>query len=94
MIEGYEALIEHAQNHESDRHVLAAAIFAKVEVIVSFNLKHFPENTLSRWNITAVHPQTYLATLFEHSPGIVMEKLTRMSADASRSVEEVLGRLS
>jgi hypothetical protein len=29
-------------NHEGDRHVLAAALIAKAHVIVTENLKHFP----------------------------------------------------
>lgn len=36
-----------------DRHVLAAAIKAKAQVIVTENLKHFPPDKLAAWNIEA-----------------------------------------
>ena len=40
-----ESLIGIMTNHVGDRHVLAAAVVAKVEVIVTANLKHFrPED--------------------------------------------------
>jgi hypothetical protein len=50
-------------NHEGDRHVLAAAVFAKVDVIVTSNLKHFPKESLEPWNIEAQHPDEFLNNL-------------------------------
>jgi hypothetical protein len=47
MIEGHEALLAQVANVPKDRHVLAAAVFAKVDVIVTFNLKHFPTAALA-----------------------------------------------
>ena len=43
----------------------AAAVAANVKVIVTFNLKHFPENSLSPWGIQAKHPDVFLTTLYE-----------------------------
>jgi len=40
---GYRALIPAMTNHEKDRHIVAAAIKAPCEVIVTYNLKHFPK---------------------------------------------------
>jgi polyhydroxyalkanoate synthesis regulator phasin len=50
-------------NHEGDRHVLAAAIVAKVDVIVTSNLKHFPKESLEPWNLEAQHPDEFLNNL-------------------------------
>ena len=40
-----------------DRHVLAAAIHGRADVIVTKNLKHFPAAALTRYGIEA-QPQT------------------------------------
>lgn len=39
---GYNDLIAAMNNHYKDRHVLAAAVRERAEVIVTTNLKHFP----------------------------------------------------
>ena len=49
---------------------------------------------MAPWGILAVHPGTYLVTLYEHDPGIVVDKLRRIADDRGRSLEEVLGRLA
>ncbi len=47
----YESLIPLLTCHEKDRHVLAAAIRARADVIVTFNLKDFPATALTPYNI-------------------------------------------
>ena len=44
-----------------DRHVLAAAIVAKADVILTSNLIHFPDVLLSRYKIEAQHPDRFIA---------------------------------
>ncbi len=46
---------------EKDRHVLAAAIKARVDVIVTFNLKDFPAEYLKKYDIEAQHPDEFIA---------------------------------
>jgi len=36
-----------------DRHVVAAAIHCGAQVIVTLNLKHFPDTVLGRFNISS-----------------------------------------
>jgi hypothetical protein len=43
MVTGYEPLVEQCKNDEKDRHVLACAIHCNAEVIVTFNLRDFPD---------------------------------------------------
>lgn len=50
---GYKQLIPSMKNDEKDRHVVAAAIKAGSEVIVTYNLKHFREEHLKPLDITA-----------------------------------------
>jgi len=44
----------------NDRHVLAAAIVGRCDVIVSQNLRHFPEDALAPYGIEVQHPDDFL----------------------------------
>jgi polyhydroxyalkanoate synthesis regulator phasin len=59
-VEVPEKLNDLMTNNVGDRHVLAAAVVAKVDVIVTSNLKHFPKESLEPWNIEAQHPDEFL----------------------------------
>jgi hypothetical protein len=43
-----------------DRHVLAAAIKADANIIVTCNLRDFPKNSLTLHNVTAMHPDDFI----------------------------------
>lgn len=43
VVTGYESLISAMTNHPKDRHVLAAAVRANAEVVVTFNTRDFGE---------------------------------------------------
>ena len=51
----------------NDRHVLAAAIKGRADLIVTTNLKDFPVDILTRWRIEAMHPDTFLVHQFHLS---------------------------
>src|ERR1700722_10465987 len=56
-VSGYEDLIDSLTLPDPDeRHILAAAIRANAEVIVTFNVKDFPTGVLAGYNIEAQHP--------------------------------------
>ena len=65
MVTGHEWLVEQCKNHEKDRHVLACAIHCRADVITTFNVPDFPEDTLKQWNVTATHPQEELISLYD-----------------------------
>jgi hypothetical protein len=78
LVTGYEDLIESlALPDPDDRHVLAAAIRADAEVIVTFNLKDFPAGVLAGYNIEAQHPDDFLLALFDAVPGPVCAAVKR-----------------
>jgi predicted nucleic acid-binding protein len=41
---------------QKDRHVLAAAVRANAEVLVTFNIKDFPPDSVRDFDIQVVHP--------------------------------------
>ena len=66
-IEGYEPLIASMTNDIKDRHVVAAAVRAGAEAIVTFNIKHFQPEALSPWNIEALTPDEFLVQQFHRN---------------------------
>ncbi|MEU6735646.1 PIN domain-containing protein [Streptomyces physcomitrii] len=82
LVRGYEPLIDMIDLPDpDDRHVLAAAIRAKAQVIVTFNLKDFPEDKLSAWDVQAVHPDAFLEAQVDLSPRLVYAVIAQI-ADA------------
>ena len=55
-----------------DRHVLAAAIEAGARVIVTFNLADFPRTALESHGVEAIHPDDFIAGLFDADPDLVV----------------------
>ncbi len=50
-----------------DRHVLAAAVQAKVNFIVTFNLKDFPADYLQNFGVKPIHPDDFAAQLISQN---------------------------
>lgn len=73
LVTGYEPMIENLVLPDpDDRHVLAAAICARADVIVTFNLKDFPLAALKQHQIVAQAPDDFISGLIEQSPEAVM----------------------
>lgn len=65
-VEGYEHRIESlALPDADDRHVLAAAIHGEAQVIVTANLRDFPNSVLAGFGIEAVHPDAFILGLLQ-----------------------------
>lgn len=61
LVAGYEHLIPTITLPDTnDRHVVAAAIHARADAIVTFNLKDFPNEALSPYNLEAIHPDEFI----------------------------------
>lgn len=72
LIEGYEPLITGLTLPDpDDRHVLAAAIHARADVIVTYNLKDFPSDALKPYGLEARHPDDFVAHLIDLDPETV-----------------------
>lgn len=72
LVTGYEDLIPTLELPDpDDRHVLAAAIKAGGDVIVTFNLTDFPADVLGTYEIVAVHPDEFVAFQLAQAPSVV-----------------------
>lgn len=66
LISRYEHLIPVINLPDADdRHVVAAAIHGRADVIVTFNLKDFPATTLSEYRMEAQHPDIFIRHVLE-----------------------------
>jgi len=64
LVEGHEQLIPSLVLPDpDDRHVLAAAVRCRADVIVTFNLKDFPAKVLDPLGIEAQHPDEFVRHL-------------------------------
>lgn len=67
----YEGLIETLSLPDpDDRHVLAAAIRANADAIVTFNQKDFPKKILSTYSIDVIHPDEFVYYQIDMAPAI------------------------
>lgn len=74
LITGYEDLIPSLELPDpNDRHVLAAAIRGRVDVIVTANLRDFPAEALAPFGIEAQHPDEFVLHLLDLAPSVVAE---------------------
>jgi predicted nucleic acid-binding protein len=83
-------------NQEKDRHVLAAAVASPAEVIVTSNLRHFPEAACAPYTIEVIHPDQFLLSLLEIDERTVRNVIAAQSAALTGpavSVEELLDML-
>ena len=94
MVNGHEIFVELAKNDPKDRHVLAAALKSNCEVIVTFNLKDFPRETLSGYGIRAEHPSEFLINLYNIDPGIFVTKLVGIATQRQINLRLVIENLS
>ncbi len=66
LVENYQHLIDKISlPDENDRHVLAAAIKSNAEIILTFNLRDFPNDILKTHNLKAIAPDKLLSELFD-----------------------------
>ena len=78
-VNGYQRLIPVIDLPDpDDRHVLAAAIRAKAQVIVTFNEKDFPTAVLEQFDLITQHPDTFLRHLIDLAPNVLRARLETM----------------
>ena len=98
MVEVFEQTINLMTNHPKDRHVVAAAVQAKADLIITFNLKDFPQKSLEPFGIEAKHPDNFLLDLCDIFTISAIAEIINQQAEALKrpptTVKDLLGRLS
>jgi predicted nucleic acid-binding protein len=97
LVTGYETRIPTVVLPDpDDRHVLAAAIEARADVLVTFNLRHFPVSSLAPVNVEALHPDVFVERLLNIDEAVVCSTLRSQRQDLTKppkSAEELLDTL-
>ena len=84
LVTGFEHLIPSVELPDADdRHVVAAAIHSGASLIVTFNLKDFPAETLQRHNLLTQHPDDFIFDLLDLHPA----RVCQAAADHRRSLK-------
>lgn len=97
LVSGYEDLIPGLQLPDpDDRHVLAAAIRGRADVIVTMNLRDFPADIISPFGIEVQHPDEFVLHLLDLAPGAVAaaaQNHRQSLKNPPKTVEEYLDTL-
>jgi hypothetical protein len=97
LITGYEPLVDSLKLPDpDDRHVLAAAIKASAQVIVTTNLRDFPAADLGEWNIEAKSPDEFVLDQINIDDRIVfscVQEIANVRRRAPETVADVLAEL-
>jgi predicted nucleic acid-binding protein len=98
LVTGYEPLIDGLTLPDpDDRHVLAAAIRTRASVIVTCNLKDFPQEVLGPLGLEAQHPDDFITHLIDLNPGAVCAAAKQQRASLGKppyTVDEFLETLA
>ncbi len=98
LVAGYEPLTETLSLPDpKDRHVLAAAIVGRCDVIVTRNLKDFPSEALTPFHIEAQHPDEFLCNHLSLSPAVFCSAVRKVRArllNPPYGVEDYLATLT
>lgn len=84
-VTGYEDLIGGLTLPDpNDRHVLAAAIHAKCDAIITHNRAHFPSDIVGKFDIEVLHPDDFLHFQFGFSDATVVSSARRIRGRLTR----------
>jgi len=70
---------------EKDRHVLAAAIMAHANTIVTQNTRHFPKECLEKFGVLCQTADDFLIHQYHLCPQMVLDKLDDQAAGISQT---------
>lgn len=73
----------------ADAHVLLGAYESSAEIVITFNLRHFPRRLLGRFGLLAMTPDQWLCSMAKPAPAVMIEITERCR---SRLVRPPLSR--
>jgi predicted nucleic acid-binding protein len=97
LVTGYEPIIAGLDLPDpDDRHVLAAAVRAHAQVIVTKNLKDFRAGSLALWDVESKHPDDFVLEQIDLNPAAITAALHAVAdswRNQPRHADEVLEHL-
>lgn len=97
LVENYNELIPSLKLPDpDDNHVLAAAIKSKADLIVTYNLKDFPQDYMSIYDIEVQHPDHFIVNSIELNSRIALGALVAQSTrlkSPPQSISDILDTL-
>jgi predicted nucleic acid-binding protein len=97
LVDGYQPLVEGLKLPDvDDRHVLAAAIKAGAQVIVTSNVADFPTDYLAHWGIEAKSPDDFILDLISINDRVVyacVQQIVDERVNPPETFDEVLAQL-
>ena len=82
LVTGYEGLVTSFELPDpDDRHVLAAAVRAGAQIIVTANTRHFPDKVLEQFGIEAQDADEFVVNLIDIDAATVPGVVTAQAAD-------------
>ena len=78
-VEDFENIISNVNlPDKDDRHVVACAIKCNADLIITFNLKDFPKNELSKYDVEIARPDKLISNLIDINPGLACRAFNKM----------------
>jgi hypothetical protein len=97
LVTGYESLVGGVELPDpDDRHVVAAAIRAGAQAIVTANLKDFPAEKLAPFGLEAIHPDDFVLNCIDLAPAAIVASVQLQAGalkNPPQSVADVLDTL-
>lgn len=94
---GFEDLIEDMTCDAKDRHVLAAAVATGADLLVTTNLKDFPEASFEQYGIEVIPPEVLLNRFLNYDEQACIQALQRDAAQRRKpplTIEQLLAQLA
>lgn len=74
-----------------DRHIVACALKSKSEIIITFNIKDFPQKSLLKFNIQVLHPDEFITNIIntdkENSLRAFLTQVRRLKNPPMKAVD-------
>jgi predicted nucleic acid-binding protein len=96
IVEGFEFLIPAMTNDEKDRHVLAAAVRAGVNQVVTQNTRDFPQESADQYEIEIRNPDEFLMNVVDLYPKQTLIAIREQSEALRRenALDAVIAKLA
>ena len=83
-VDGHEAMVQHMDNHEKDRHVAAVAVHVGAAAIVTYNVRDFGGASIERAGIEVLTPPVLLDRWMADEPTVVRNVIVAIATRKRR----------